>query len=393
MVKRSKKYPNAFFERGSWYYRTKTLNEDYTVTYGKLGGFDSAEDAEKAYKLHIEEFNRKLRAKFIDHNGETLLKDYMVYWFQSIFSERVKSTTLYVCGYALYSFLLPHIEDDVKLRLVSTDYLNDLLSEAAKHCESSGNKSREVLYLAMKDAVVLGLIQNNPVAATQKYSRKKPNIRILSREDTKTFLYYAKSRNWFLEILLALYCGLRKGEILALKFSDFDLEKRTLHVQRQLVSDVKISTDKEKMEVLEYSKVVRDPKSEAGNRIMGVPTIILVELEKRRRAIQLMKERMGAEYIDADYISCQKNGLPHGLCSLNTEIRRICIRNNLPRITVHSLRHMFATILIERNVSIAKISGLLGHSSVHTTFEFYLEVMDADAQIQDYLNREFVYGA
>ena len=52
---------------------------------------------------------------------------------------------------------------------------------------------------------------------------------------------------------------------------------------------------------------------------------------------------------------------------------------------------MFATILAERNVPIAKISGLLGHSSVHTTFEFYLEVMDADTQMIEYMNSEFVY--
>lgn len=100
---------------------------------------------------------------------------------------------------------------------------------------------------------------------------------------------------------------------------------------------------------------------------------------------------MGDKYIDSDYISCQKNGLPHGTCSLNNKVGRLCARNNLPHITVHGLRHMFATILAERNVPIAKISGLLGHSSVHTTFEFYLEVMDADTQMIEYMNSEFVY--
>ena len=67
----------------------------------------------------------------------------------------------------------------------------------------------------------------------------------------------------------------------------------------------------------------------------------------------------------------------------------ICENNSLPHITVHGLRHMFATILLERDVSIAKISGMLGHSSVHTTFEYYLEVMDADKKILEFMNKEF----
>ena len=84
----------------------------------------------------------------------------------------------------------------------------------------------------------------------------------------------AKYRNWFLEILLALYCGLRKGEILGLKFSDFDVEKRTVHIQRQLVADIKLKNGAFQIE--DYTLTTREPKSQAGNRILGIPTIILV---------------------------------------------------------------------------------------------------------------------
>jgi site-specific recombinase XerD len=62
----------------------------------------------------------------------------------------------------------------------------------------------------------------------------------------------------------------------------------------------------------------------------------------------------------------------------------------LPHITVHGLRHMYATILAERGVPLTKISALLGHHSVHTTFEFYLEVIEGGNQITDFLNKEFL---
>ena len=56
---------------------------------------------------------------------------------------------------------------------------------------------------------------------------------------------------------------------------------------------------------------------------------------------------------------------------MNQALTKLCERNGLPVITVHGLRHMFATILIERGVPLVKISGLLGHNSIHTTYEYY----------------------
>ncbi|WP_373217385.1 tyrosine-type recombinase/integrase [Ruminococcus sp. 5_1_39BFAA] len=388
MAEKSKKYPHAFFERNSWYHRTKVLQEDYSVKYGKIGGFKTDKEAEDAYNKHMEEFDRTMKVKLLPQGKDITVKEYLVYWYESIFSERIESTTGYVSAYVLYSFLLPSIDDDMKLRLINVEYINAVLKAAAKYCESAGNKSRELLFIAFKDAVVERMIPNNPVIGTKKYPRKKANVMILNKEQTKRFLLAAKARNWFLEIILALYLGLRKGEILGLKFSDFDMEKKIVHIQRQLVSDVKVEKGGYRIE--EYNIVERDPKTEKSNRILRVPNIVLVELEKRRQMVQLDKSMLGEQYCDSDYVSCQKNGLRRGLSSLNSEINRICEANLLPHITVHGLRHMFATILLERGVSIAKISGMLGHSSVHTTFEFYLEIMDEDTKMMEFMNKEFV---
>lgn len=387
MAERSKKYPHAFFERGSWYHRTKTLQEDYSVKYGKAGGFQTAEDAEKSYREQMEEFDRLMKARFISQGADVTLKDYLVYWFQSLFSERVESTTRYVAAYVLYTFILPNLDGTLKLALTSTEYLNGLLKMTERYCPSAANKSRELLLIAFKDAAAARLVSGNPAVGTKKYPRKRAKIRILNKEQLKVFLAAAKKRNWFLEILLGLYLGLRKGEILGLKFSDFDVEKGTVHIQRQLAADYKLGENSAAIE--EYKIVERDPKTANSNRILRVPSILLVELEKRKEKISHNKQMLEEAYHDGGYVSCQKNGEVHGLNSMNKEISLLCEKNMLPHISVHSLRHMFATILLERGVSIAKISGMLGHSSVHTTFEFYLEVMDADVKLMEFMNREF----
>ena len=301
MVKRTKKYEHAFWERNMWNHRIKILQEDYTVKYGKIGGFKTAEEAEESYEKYKAEFDQKVKQRFIKQNQDITLKDYLIYWYVSIFSERIKPMTQYITAYTVYSFLLPNIDDDIKLKFVSTEYLNNVLSAAAKYCESSGNKSREVLYIAFRDALKQRLVANNPVPATKRYPRKKPKVKVLNVEQTRVLLRMAKYRNWFLEILLGLYCGLRKGEILGLKFSDFDLQNRTVHVQRQIAADMKLADGGCKIE--EYKLVERDPKSENSDRILKVPPIILVELCKRRQKIEMQKVKMGDRYIDSDYIS------------------------------------------------------------------------------------------
>ena len=74
------------------------------------------------------------------------------------------------------------------------------------------------------------------------------------------------------------------------------------------------------------------------------------------------------------------------MTSLNGIIAKLCKRNALPQISVHSLRHMYATILMEQGVQLPKISALLGHESVNTTFEYYCEIMDEDEKIADFMN-------
>ena len=77
------------------------------------------------------------------------------------------------------------------------------------------------------------------------------------------------------------------------------------------------------------------------------------------------------------------------ISSMNTAINKIADRANLKRISVHGLRHMFATILLEQGVSLPKISAVMGHSSVHTTFDYYCDVMDENDKIIAFINDTF----
>lgn len=379
----------AFFERTSWFHRTKTLMPDHTIKYGKKGGFKTEKEAEESYYKMNEEFEKSMAKTFIQNKHEVNFKDYLIYWFENIYSTRVENSTIALGAYTLYSLILPVLENDVKLRYVNSEFLDALLSKASKVCESAGNKSRELLNIAFKDAILDGFLKVNPVSATQPYPRKKSKVVVFNKKELKKFLELASNDNWYLEILLALFCGLRKGEILALKTNDFDLSKNTISISRQLSANIKLSDDMDTIgyKIENYSLKTKSPKTKNSYRKFKVPSIIIEELTIRIELLNQLKQNEG--FIDNDFVSCQENGNPHSLSALNQYLTRLCKRNGLPPITVHSLRHMFATILLELGVPIAKISALLGHNSIHTTFEFYCEIMDEDEKIKNFMNNNF----
>lgn len=379
----------AFFERGSWYHRTKTLKEDGTVKYGKKGGFESEQDAVKAYKLAEKEFKQQQRKVVMTgkNRQEVMLKDYLIYWYEEVFSQRIKNTTKMIGAYVLYDLVFPNMEQDIKLRYVSVEYMDALLEKVSHSCASAGNTCRAYLNIAFKDAVIEGYIPRNPIPDTKAYKRKAPKVTIYSKDKLKIFLKAASKDEWYLEYLLGVFCGLRKGEILGLKFSDFDFEQHTVSVKRQLGANPVMEERSSK--IASYSVIEKDPKTFNSVRTLRIPQVIETEVLRRKNKIDEDRAALMDGYEDNDYISFQPNGRPHNMSSMNIALTKLCNRNGLPKITVHSLRHMFAIILIEQGVPLVKISALLGHSSVNTTFEYYCDVMDENENIINFLNEKY----
>lgn len=173
-----------------------------------------------------EEFIKQLTIHHLNIDKEVYLGDYLIYWFENIFKEReIENTYIIGVAYIIYNLIVSFLRQDdstkdIKSKLVNTTFLDSLLQELSKTTESAGNKCREVLSLAMKDTLKDKFISYNPVTETKQYKRKKPQITILNKDELKLLLELSKSENCYLEILLGIFCGLRKGEIMGLKFQN-----------------------------------------------------------------------------------------------------------------------------------------------------------------------------
>ena len=377
----------AFFEYTSCSQRYKVLEIDGKVSYKKKKGFATEEEAVKSYYKYEEEFKEAYRKYYVTTDKNIMFKDYLIYWFENIYTPRIKSSTKMISAYIVYDLIIPYIDYDVKLKLVTTDYINEILEKVAKLTPHAGNCANTIISIAFKDAMNSGFITYNPAIKMKKYGRPKAKVRVLSEKQLERFINYAKNTSWYLEILITLFCGLRKGELLGLKFNDFDIEDRTLLITRQLCVDYEL--DNESSHIRSRKLVEKPPKTSNGKRKLKVPEIIIEELVKRKNEVDTNKCLLKNKYNDNDYVSCNKKGNAHNMSGLNSCITSICNKLSLPHITVHSLRHMCATILLEQGAKLAKVSAYLGHESVHTTFEYSCEVMDEKDKILNFMNNLF----
>lgn len=381
------KHRKIFNNGKSWYFRYKKVDNN-VVKYGKKGGFASREDAEKA----AEEYARQAsdgggdRIRLSDM-GERSLKEYLEWWYEEVFSARAGNTTLMLSKHVIFEWITPEIEQmRIPICRLTSDEIDNILTLVSKKTKSAGNKAKEYLRVAFSDAVNLGIINHNPMIGTKRFPRGTPRVRVLESEELKALMKAAEGSKWELEIHLAAFCGLRKGEILGLKIWDIDDDFKTIHIRRQVTSDPQMTDENN----TRYTVAEKFPKTQNSVRILHLPELIQAEMKARVKEIDERRNMMGGQYHVRGYVSCSKDGHPHTMSAMNTALSKLCIKAGVPRVTVHGLRHQFATILAEEGVSLARISALLGHASVNTTFEYYVDQMGENKKIISFINDKFV---
>jgi integrase len=176
--------------------------------------------------------------------------------------------------------------------------------------------------------------------------------------------------------------GLRRGELLALRWSDVDLEGATLRVDRSL-------------EETNAGLRFKTPKTKHGRRTVSLPAAALEALRVHRR--QQLELRMalgsGREPTDA-LVFCSPEGAPLSPDNLSRDWRRTVRAKSLPEVTFHALRHTHASILIAQGVDILTISRRLGHGTPAVTLTVYAHLIEkVDTKAAAAIDAAFTKGA
>ena len=250
---------------------------------------------------------------------------------------------------------------------------------AKKYSPKTVHNTIALLHAAYQRAVRTGQLAKNPCQYVTLPKKQKPDIKIFSEHEVLAFITALADERLDYKVAyeLCLLCGMRRSEVLGLKESDINLPFRTVSV-----SHTRHRVNGEDIE--------QDTKTEQSNRVLALPDIVAEDIR------QLIADH-DVEYKHTDYLIQDGFGHPMNPSVLTNHIGEIEDRAGLPHISVHGLRHTFASMLNKEGIDIARISRELGHSTIATTLGVYTHVFGGASAssrgIADALNKKVAGNA
>lgn len=235
-----------------------------------------------------------------------------------------------------------------------------------------------LLHKALDDAVKWGLVGRNVCDLVERPRLEEKEKPLLTKEQSLTLLESVKQHRLGVILLVDLTTGIRRGELLALRWSDIDLEKGTLFVNKTVDY------------ISHYGYVENGAKTKAGKRTIKLPAFVVEVLKAHKEKQQELRTKVGSKWREKNLVFTGLMGdyfNPNYLLKL---FKKVLIEAGLPHMRFHDLRHSAATILLTMGIHPKVVQELLGHSSFLITMNLYGHVFPSMLdEVVEKWNREF----
>lgn len=365
--------------------RKITVNKDgrkYTYWQGRYtAGYDPGSGrqlqrtvtgkTQKEVSLRLRQLTSEIdQGTYIAPNKETV-KSWLTTW-QEEYLQDVKPSTVYKYHYDIEEYIIPHLGatklEDLQTPLIQRFY-NDLLKPKKPGVSPLSPKTvrciHGIFHSALSKAVQVGLLRTNPSDACELPRAVRKEIVPLEDDQITQFLKAIEGHTHEYLYKIALFTGMREGEVLGLTWDCIDFKRGTLVIRRQLV--------RERQKGGEYH--FSTPKNGKMRVIVLAPTVVdLFQAQRAKQALMMMDA--GKDWENRNLIFTNPTG---GFLSYRTVydcFKRVVKKLGLPDTRFHDLRHTYAVAAIKSGHDIKTVQANLGHATAAFTLDVYGHVTD-----------------
>ncbi|MBM3926689.1 MAG: site-specific integrase [SAR202 cluster bacterium] len=334
---------------GLWVARLSHEGKRYAV-YGRT---------RDAARQKLRELERKQDQGLPLVSSRVLLKDYLVGWLDNA-KNKVRPKTYVDYETTVRHHIVP-VLGQIRIARLTPEDIDKAWATLLREGVSASVVQHAHLRLskALNDAMRRNLIFRNPCQAVSPPRPERRELRAPDANEVHRLLEISKETEYYEAIYTAFFTGLRRGELLALKWMDIDLDMATLYVNRSVYR------------AKGGQSIYQDPKTAKGRRLVSLTpsnVLILRSLLERQKADGLLQ---GHAVNEASLVFSYRDGrpiLPRGISGAFTKAMR---RAGLKGYRLHDARHAHASLMLKQGVHPKIVQERLGHSRIEVTLDVY----------------------
>lgn len=327
----------------------------------KYRTFDTKRDATRAFNEHKVKMDKGTQIM----PSEYTFAQWLDYWYKDIILPQIEETTAYGYRGMIENYLKPQLGEIRLQKLTARDiqqYYTWLMDEK-KLSPNTVIKHHNLLTNTLNAAERQEYITKNPMRAVSPPKKRQREAKFYTPEQLGILLDKAVGTRLELPVFICAYLGLRRGELCGLRWSDVDLEHKTITIE-----NTRTQAGKKEIE--------KGTKTASSTRTLYLPDTLCDMLKAAKEHQQACRAEYKNAYDDNDYVVVMEDGRPFRPNYLSELFGKFLADNDLPKIVLHELRHTFASLSNQAGIPAYNIGKALGHSTPATTQKIYTHLLD-----------------
>jgi integrase len=302
--------------------------------------------------------------------GKTTLAEYLERWLKDYAWPNLAPRTSEGYETIVKQHLIPEL-GNIPLTLLRPEHLQRYYSKmlSSGRCKGAGSLSAQTvrhhhtaLHKALQTALEWGLLSRNVADAVRQPRAQQPEMKTWDEDDMIRFLEAAKDTPYYALFYLALFTGMRRSELLALRWQDIDFILSQVYVNRSL------------HQLKDGSFVFRSPKTAKGRRLVSLPPSAVTMLGNHKKQQFAICLALGRILTDDDLIFSHRDGKPLRPNTITRAWSILAAHAGLNVIRFHDARHTHASFMLKQGVHPKIVQERLGHASIQITLDTYSHV-------------------